>query len=275
MKINPLVSVIVTTYNRKELLKETLDSILNQTYKNFELIVVDNYSDYDYLYHIKSFNDDRIRPFQNANNGIIAVNRNFGIKQAKGEYIAFCDDDDLWLPQKLYTQIFLIEDSGHGMVYTMQKQFGAVNIFSNYFGIGPLPFKQNTSTAALLNVNCIPNSSVVIKKSILDTTGYLDESKSFVAFEDNDLWIRVSKIIDINFIPEVLVLHRVHKFNIYNRKTDFKRQEELRKKYFLPNKKRLQMQILKANKIYFLLRNIFNIIFEITFFRVYRKYPVR
>ena len=103
--INPLVSVIVTTYNRKEYLKETIDSILNQTYKNFELIVVDNYSDFDFLTYIKSFNDNRIRAFQHHNNGIIAVNRNIGIKKAYGEYIAFCDDDDYWVDKKLEYQV--------------------------------------------------------------------------------------------------------------------------------------------------------------------------
>ena len=86
---NPLVSVIVTTYNRKELLKETIDSILNQTFKNFELIVVDNFSDYDFSAHLESFNDDRIKTFQNQNNGVIAINRNFGIKQTKGKYIIY------------------------------------------------------------------------------------------------------------------------------------------------------------------------------------------
>ena len=104
-KGTPLVTVVVTTYNRKELLKETIDSILNQTYTNFELIVVDNFSNYDFLKHVKSFEDKRIIAFQNQNNGIIAVNRNFGIKRANGDYIAFCDDDDLWLPNKLETQI--------------------------------------------------------------------------------------------------------------------------------------------------------------------------
>ena len=104
-KINPLVTVIVTTYNRREFLKKTINSILNQTYKNFEFIIVDNYSNYDFLSHIKSFNDERIRPFQNANDGIIAVNRNYGIKEAKGEYIAFCDDDDLWMENKIEVQL--------------------------------------------------------------------------------------------------------------------------------------------------------------------------
>ena len=67
----PLVSIIVTTYNRRDLLTNTIDSILNQTYKNFELIVVDNFSDYDFLSHIKSYIDERIRSFQNSNDGII------------------------------------------------------------------------------------------------------------------------------------------------------------------------------------------------------------
>ena len=113
IEINPVVSVIVTTFNRKEYLKETVESILNQSYINFELIIVDNYSDYDFFSHIKSFKDNRIQPYQNSNNGIIAVNRNFGINIAKGEYIAFCDDDDLWLPQKLEMQIKFMKESGY------------------------------------------------------------------------------------------------------------------------------------------------------------------
>ena len=75
------ISVIVTTYNRPKLLKETLDSILNQTYVDFELIVVDNNSNYDFFKLIESFNDNRIIAYQNENDGVIAVNRNFGIKK--------------------------------------------------------------------------------------------------------------------------------------------------------------------------------------------------
>ena len=102
------VSVVVTTYNRKKYLTQTIKSILNQTFADFELIVVDNYSNYDFLSHINSLNDSRIRPFQNNNNGIIAVNRNFGIKKSKGEFIAFCDDDDIWINTKLEIQLNVI-----------------------------------------------------------------------------------------------------------------------------------------------------------------------
>ena len=70
MNYNPSVSVIVTTYNRKELLRETIDSILCQTFNDFELIIVDNFSNYNIFEYIKSFRDSRIRVFQNNNNGI-------------------------------------------------------------------------------------------------------------------------------------------------------------------------------------------------------------
>ena len=80
-KKKPLVSVVVTTYNRKEMLKITIKSILNQTYDNIELLIIDNYSNYDFFNFISSFNDSRIKAFQNKNNGIIAVNRNYGINK--------------------------------------------------------------------------------------------------------------------------------------------------------------------------------------------------
>ena len=129
-----LVSVIVTTYNRKDLLTKTIDSILNQTYKNYELIVVDNYSNYDFLSHIKSFNDERIRSFQSANDGIISVNRNYGIKKAKGKYIAFCDDDDSWKPKKLQVSMEYIEKYSADIVYHdlyCINNKGKVKLFNN------------------------------------------------------------------------------------------------------------------------------------------------
>lgn len=265
-EINPLVSVIVTTFNRKDYLKETVDSILNQTYKNFELIVVDNFSDYDFFSHIKSFNDSRISAYQNKNNGIIAVNRNFGIKKSEGEYIAFCDDDDLWLPQKLEKQINKLNKTEDGMVYTMQKHFGETSIFSNYYGIGPLPFKQNTSTDALLRVNCIPNSTVMVKKSLLDQIGYFDERRSFIGIEDNDFWIRVSKVATIGYIPKVFVLHRNHKDGIYLNSTSiYEGKKELFKKHGVQYN-HLSVNWIKNNKTYYFIRNIFNLFYEKIYF---------
>ena len=99
------VSVIVPTYNRAHLLKKTIESILSQTYTDLELIVVSNYSTDNTDDMVKSYKDDRIKYFKNQNNGIIAVNRNFGIRKSTGEYIAFCDDDDTWLPNKLERQV--------------------------------------------------------------------------------------------------------------------------------------------------------------------------
>ena len=90
------VSVVVTTYNRAHIVTEAIESILNQTFGDFELIIVDNYSNDNTEEVIKSYKDERIKYFKNRNNGIIAVNRNYGISKAQGEYIAFCDDDDLW-----------------------------------------------------------------------------------------------------------------------------------------------------------------------------------
>ena len=123
MKNNaPLVSVIVTTFNRKEMLKQTILSILNQTYSSFELIVIDNFSDYDFFNFIKSFENSRLKPFQNKNNGIIAINRNFGLKLCKGDFIAFCDDDDLWYPNNLQSKIDLfIDDHSIGMITSKES----------------------------------------------------------------------------------------------------------------------------------------------------------
>ena len=86
---SPCVSVIVTTYKRVKLLQETLESILSQSFTDFELIVVDNMSEDGTQQFIAGIADPRIRYFRNPNHGIIAANRNFGIRQAEGRYVAF------------------------------------------------------------------------------------------------------------------------------------------------------------------------------------------
>ena len=266
MKSGPLVSVIVTTYNRADLLCETLDSILSQTYENFELIVVDDGSTDNTEEVVKRHSAGRINYIKTENWGGPARPRNIGIEKATGEYIAFCDDDDIWLPKKLEKQINYIVNSNYGMIFTMQKQFGATSIFSNYFGIGPLPFKKDTSANALLQVNCIPTSSVVIKKDLLDQIDYFDERRSFIAIEDNDLWIRVSKVAAIGFVPNVLVLHRNHRDGIYlNSTTIYEGKKELFKKHGIQYNSS-SLNWIKNNLTYYFIRNIFNLLYENIYF---------
>ena len=251
MKTKPLVSVVIATYNRSKFICETVDSILNQSNQNLELIVVDDGSTDNTEELILKYSNKNIRYVKTDNWGGPARPRNIGINLAKGKYIAFCDDDDIWMPHKLNRQLKYFKNQSVGMVFSMQKQFGAISIFSNYFGIGPLPFKQDTSVEALVNENCIPNSSVIIKKNLLDKIGNFDERKSFVAIEDNDLWIRVSKNAKIAYVPEVLVMHRNHKESIYlNSDKIEKGVEELKLKHGFPNNK-YSITYYKNNMIYF------------------------
>ena len=104
-----LVSVVMPTYNHAEFLSEAIESVLNQSYSQLELIVIDNFSEDDTKNIVKSFQDARIQYFKFANEGVIAASRNYGIKQAKGKYLAFIDSDDVWLKEKLSEQVDALE----------------------------------------------------------------------------------------------------------------------------------------------------------------------
>lgn len=202
---DPTVSVIVTTYNREELLKETLQSILNQTYTDFELIVVDNFSDYDFFKVIEEIGDNRIRPFQNANNGIISVNRNFGISKATGKYLAFCDDDDLWMPEKLNKQLEILIQKDADVVSTAALCFGQrinTDIIRSY--------KYKCKNQVFTN-NYLTYSSVMVK----NTTDILfDEDSKIIASEDWALWMKLT-LLGYTFIQinDVLVKYRMNETN--------------------------------------------------------------
>lgn len=202
----PTVSIIVTTYNRKEYLTETIHSILNQTYQDFELIVVDNYSNYDFFALMKSFNNEKISAFQNQNNGVIAVNRNVGISHAKGEYIAFCDDDDVWAKNKLHDQINTINETKCDFVYSNMFQFKGdiTNIIKKTSN------KRINNLKDLINNNSINTSSVLARNKNL----LFPEDPNLLAIEDYALWLTLYlKGFKFEFLDTPLIYFRISESN--------------------------------------------------------------
>lgn len=206
------VSVVVLTWNRVNLLKEALDAILEQTYKDFEVLVIDNESTDNTEGYVKSIPDERVKYYKNANGGNLSVNRNFGIAHASGDYVAFCDDDDIWLPDKLQTQINCIKQNSDCL-------FCATNTF--FYDSETRGKKSATSLKDHVYTfndffigNKAPFSSVLINKSLVSELGGFDEDPNIFTVEDYDMWLRVTKKTNLYYIGKPLVLYRVHKSNL-------------------------------------------------------------
>ncbi len=204
----PLVSVIVLTFDRAGLLAETVRAILGQTYRNLELIVVDNMSDDSTPAYLASIADTRVKFLRNPNHGVLAVNRNLGIRRAQGSYLAFCDDDDIWMPRKLEEQIALLEaEPDAALCYT-----NAVAVRDGMDEGTPVLSKsvRDRHFDRLIWTNFICNSSVVLRRSVLDSVGQPDENPALTPYDDYDLWLRIAARSRIIGIQEPLVRYRVH-----------------------------------------------------------------
>lgn len=116
--MSELVSVIMPSYNSSKYIRNSINSVLQQTYKDLELIIVDDCSTDDTVDVIKSYDDDRIRFFQNKKNSGAAFSRNKALKEAKGKWIAFLDSDDIWVNEKLEKQIKFMNDNNYHASYT-------------------------------------------------------------------------------------------------------------------------------------------------------------
>ena len=202
------VSVIVPTYNRAHLVTETIDSILGQTFGDFELIVVDNYSTDNTENVIKSYTDERIRYFKHKNNGIIAVNRNYGMKKAQGEYIAFCDDDDLYYPEKLQKclEIFRQHEDAVLVCHDLQGNYNGKIVMRLSCG----PYMEPMYHTLLFKGNRVFTSATVARRNELLGVGAFNETPDFFGVEDWDLWMRLAGTGRFCFLNEVLGEYRIH-----------------------------------------------------------------
>jgi glycosyltransferase involved in cell wall biosynthesis len=236
----PKISIVVTTYNRKELLGETIQSILNQTNIDFELIVIDNFSNYNFLEFINEFNDSRISAFQNKNEGIIAINRNFGMRLAKGEFIAFCDDDDLWEIDKLTNQVEILEKyQNFSMVCTassfigLEEKKNSRKFLSNMM-LHMIALNWMQSKYLLLGITYITNSSVMFRSTIITDVGFISEDPLLVSVEDFDFWIRIGFISKIYFLNKKLVKYRFHSSQVSShnlKETRIKKEKVIKKNW--------------------------------------------
>ncbi len=211
---SPLVSVIIPSFNSDKYIKDTINSVLNQSYRNFEIIVVDDGSTDNTVAIVKDMSllESRIKYYTIQHSGRPSVPRNYGIERASGSMIAFLDSDDQWTKEKLSCQVkYLDEDPGISFVYSMSFTFGDVNIFSEHFELFPLPFRVARNRGELIKKgNTIPVSSVLIRKEVLEAEKGFDESPDLKAVEDYDLWLRLGEHYSFRFIPRIHLYYRIH-----------------------------------------------------------------
>ncbi|MFC1928520.1 glycosyltransferase family 2 protein [Chloroflexota bacterium] len=200
----PTVSVVIPTYNRAYLLGNAIRSVLSQTYKDFEMIIVDDGSTDNTEEVVKGFADKRIRYVRlKKNSGSCATPRNAGIKIAQGEYIACQDDDSEWLPEKLEKHINAFEKASPAVGVTYTGMWRITDNEKTYWPPACEVPKEGNIHQQLLKQCYIGNPPVVVKKECLKRVGMYDEKLPFAL--EWDLWLRVSKYYDFKFIDEPLV----------------------------------------------------------------------
>jgi GT2 family glycosyltransferase len=208
----PRVSVVIPTYNRQRLVQDTIDSVLRQTFKDLELIVIDDGSTDDTRRVLHDRYGTRIRYIYQENQGESAA-RNHGITLAEGEYVGFVDSDDLWHPDKLKSQVELLEANPRiGLVSTQAYwiNYQGLRLRKPPEGLGRQTDTISWAELVLDNVIAGGGSSVLIRKECLERAGGFDQSIRFG--EEWDLWIRIAHDDGIHQIPMPLVYYRLNPF---------------------------------------------------------------
>ena len=243
----PKISVIMPVYNGEKYLREAIDSILNQTFSDFEFIIIDDGSVDRSPEVIKNYTDPRIRFYVNEKNMGVAATLNRGLELATGEYIARMDSDDIALPERFDKQVsYMDTHPGVAVCATAIRMFGAQN-GEKYFSTTHGQLKVD-----LLFNNCLAHPTVMMRRSVIGCKYRYNEE--FSAMEDYALWIEVSREYELASIEDVLLMYRVHRSQVtQNRPNGYLEQEKMLKNKLLfelgvLNDKNLETFILERSK---------------------------
>jgi len=256
----PRISVIIPTYNRAHYICETINSVLEQTYKDYEIIVIDDGSTDNTKKVLKGY-DGKIRYLYQNNKGTPAA-RNFGINNSTGEFIGLLDDDDLWLPNKLELQVKELEKnpelaficSSTYIIDSCGKNIGQWGEKISIFGT----FND------LYEENIVYNLTVLMRRKCFNDVGGYDEK--LLSCQDYDLWLRMAKKYKFYYMAVPLTKHRKHDSN-FGKNISLRLQNHLNifnKIYisksvsFLKRKIRIAKEFYKSGAAYYSNKNYFN-----------------
>jgi glycosyltransferase involved in cell wall biosynthesis len=202
---HPTVSIVIPTFNRAALIARSIQSVLNQSYADFELLVIDDGSTDDTASVVAGFCDPRINYVQLPNNAGAAAALNVGIRMSKGEFLSFQGSDDEWLSDNLVKHMSVFEQSSRklGVVYSDMHRILKDGSVRYHASPTVVPDRLVNPTTQFYQVYMLGSQSVVMKRDCLDATGYFNEE--LPALEDLELFIRLSKRFDFYRIPEPLV----------------------------------------------------------------------
>ncbi|MCA9405808.1 MAG: glycosyltransferase [Candidatus Omnitrophica bacterium] len=223
------VSVVIPAFNSAAYIRETINSVLNQSFKDLEVVVVDDGSKDNTGELLKDYHS-KVRYILKENGGPASA-RNLGIKEAKGEFIAFLDADDLWMSDKLEKQLERFNGEDIGLVFSsvqkMDKDNHDLPDYVNRERFEGRVFEK------LFNKNFVPTSTVLVRKSCFEEFGVFDEDPELISVEDYDMWLRIASKYKLAHVDEKLVRYRVHENNI---------SKNLARSYFG------EIKVLEANK---------------------------
>ncbi|EKE04171.1 MAG: glycosyl transferase family protein [uncultured bacterium] len=202
----PKVSVIITTYNRADYLSYAIDSVLNQTFQDFELIIIDDGSTDETYDLVNRYQNERIRYHYQENRGQNPA-RNIGMELANGEYIAHLDSDDIWVSTKLEKQVNILRNNQNiGLVYCGTQLIDGLN---NIIGTQPIIIHNGNVLDKLLMTNFLYNGSCAIfRKDCLEKVGFFDES--FKRMTDWEFYLKFAIYYKFFGINEYLLQYRIH-----------------------------------------------------------------
>ncbi len=213
----PLISIIIPTYNHSTYLARALQSIHDQTYENWEVIIVDNHSTDDTFDVVKKFDGPRVNYMMIHNDGIIAASRNMGINAARGNWLAFLDSDDWWSTDKLEICSKYIDESLDLIHHDLDVVYEKPNFFNRRL-TRCRQLKSPVLEDLLIKGNAIVNSTVLVRKKIINKIGGISEDKNMVASEDYNTWLRIATLTNrFKYVPKSLGWYYVHSNGISQR----------------------------------------------------------
>jgi glycosyltransferase involved in cell wall biosynthesis len=211
---SPLVSVILPAFNRLKFLRPAVESVFAQTIEDWELIIADDGSDLETRSYLESLDDPpRVRVIWLPHTGNYSAVRNAALREARGEYIAFLDSDDVWLPQKLELQVGALRfGTAWRWNYTGHQCIDELGNEITLDGVQPwIPYSGEISEEILRDKALVCTPSVVAARDLISRAGGFDEQQPL--FEDYDLWLRLLMLSDVGVIDLPLVLVRKHEQN--------------------------------------------------------------